>query len=206
MNPVDFLPEHIRISRQRRANLIRQGYLLVLCVAGLALLGYLRQGRISEAKAELVLLNTRAVNVAGQIAMRSSLEAEQAELLLKQRIDEQLGSRVSALDIMGELQTVMSDRLTLIDMKIETMDVRLAIQRVPGGGRGRSPITPKTQYSRRVRLVITGLAPSDIDVANFIGQIAASPLFEDIEMGYSLSAEYNNRKVREFQLTCLVVR
>ncbi len=205
MNPVDFLPEHIRISRQRRANLIRQGYLLVLCVAGLALLGYFRQGRISEAKAELVLLNTRAVNVAGQIAMRSSLEAEQAELLLKQRIDEQLGSRVSALDIMGELQTVMSDRLTLIDMKIETTDVRLAIQRAPGGGRGRSA-PPSTQYSRRVRLLITGLAPSDIDVANFIGQMVSSPLFEDIEMGYSLSAEYNNRKVREFQVTCFVVR
>ncbi len=210
MKNVDFLPERIRIDRKRKAALIRQAHLLVLCMAGLALLGYLRHGRIDEARGELVLLRERSTNLARQIAMRSVLEEQQAELLVKQRIDDHLGSRASALDILGELQNVMSDRLTLTNMTIEASEVIVPIER-PMGGRVRPVLAsraamPTSTVTRRVRLVITGLAPTDIDVANFIGQIASSPLFEDIEMGYSLTTEYNNCKVREFQVTCFVVR
>lgn len=211
MKNVDFLPERIRIDRKRKAALIRQGHLLVLCMVGLALLGYLRYGRVDEARGELALLRERSTNLARQIAMRSVLEQQQAELLVKQQIDEHLGSRVSALDILGELQNVMSDRLTLTDMTIEASEVSVPIEQPRGGGR-RHPVLasraamPTLTVTRRVKLVITGLAPTDIDVANFIGQIAASPLFEDIEMGYSLTTEYNNCRVREFQVTCFVIR
>lgn len=210
MKNVDFLPEHIRTHRKQKAALIRQAHLLVVCMVGLALLGYLRHGRIDEARGELALLRERSTNLARQIAMRSVLEEQQAELLVKQRIDDHLGSRVSALDILGELQNVMSDRLTLTDMTIEALEVRVPIEQ-SRAGRSRRVLAsraamPTTTVTRRVRLVITGLAPTDIDVANFIGQIASSPLFEDIEMGYSLTTECNNCKVREFQVTCFVVR
>jgi len=210
MNNVDFLPERIRLQRQRRTNLIRQGHMLVLCVAGLTLLGYVRQARIGEARAEMALLGERSTSVARQIAMRGALEEQQAELLMKERIGEHLGSRLSALDIMGELEQIMSDRLTLTDMTIEAMDVRVPIVLVADGVRARpvsaARLEPRTTVTRRLRLVITGQSPTDIDVANFIGQVASSPLFEDIEMGYSRTAEHNNRKVREFQVTCFVVR
>ncbi len=210
MKMVDFLPESLRVQRRRRANLIRQGHLLVLCVAGLAVLGYMRQGRVSRAEAELVQLQDRSTNVAGQLAMRSSLETQLAELMMKQRIDEHLGSRISALDIMGELQTVMSDRLTLTDMQFEALDVRMVVQRVASNVRvnpaNAGKPDPASTVTRRVRLTIAGMAPTDIDVATFIGQLATSPLFENIKMGYSRGAEYDNRKVREFQVTCFVVR
>jgi len=210
MKQIDFLPERIRLSRRRRRALIRQCYLMALCLISLALLGYVRQGGINQAGAELSLLKERSDNLAVQIAMRGVLERQQAELLMKQRIDEHLGSRVSALDILGELEKVMSDTLTLTDMKMEAMDVRARIQRANSASQPLAvsavPLEETVEITRRVRLVLTGLAPTDIDVADFIGQLASSPLFEDIEMGYSQAAEYDNRKVREFQVTCFVVR
>ena len=62
------------------------------------------------------------------------------------------------------------------------------------------------QVSRRIRLVLTGLAPSDIDVANFIGQLASSPLFEDVNMGYAKTVFHENYEAREFQASCFIVR
>jgi Tfp pilus assembly protein PilN len=59
---------------------------------------------------------------------------------------------------------------------------------------------------KRVQLLVTGLAPSDVDVANFIGHLSASPLFEDVNMGYAKNVVVRGRTAREFQATCFVAR
>ena len=59
---------------------------------------------------------------------------------------------------------------------------------------------------KRLRLVLTGLAPGDVDVANFIGQLSGSPVFEDVNMGYARNVEFNGRLAREFQASCYVIR
>jgi hypothetical protein len=47
-----------------------------------------------------------------------------------------------------------------------------------------------------------------MDVANFIGQMAGCPLFEDVNMGYSKTIEIDGqrRKARSFLVSCLLVR
>ncbi|HDZ22791.1 hypothetical protein LCGC14_0321060 [marine sediment metagenome] len=209
MTIVDFLPEHIRIQRARRRRLIREGYLLAICLVTMVALGYVRHGRIAQAQGEVALLAERSTTVQAQLSMRADLEAQQAELRIKQRIDEHLGSRVSALDILGELQQLTSARLTLTSMTIHVTEFRLPVS--SGVDRsGSLRVASKGELElpayRRVRLVVTGLAPSDIDVANFIGQLAASPLFEDVRMGYTKTVVHEHHEAREFQVSCLVVR
>ena len=53
---------------------------------------------------------------------------------------------------------------------------------------------------------LTGLSPTDIEIANFIGQLSASPLFEDVNMGYARTEEFDGRVGRKFQASCLVAR
>jgi hypothetical protein len=57
---------------------------------------------------------------------------------------------------------------------------------------------------KRVRLMLTGIAPGDVDVANFIGQLSASPLVEDVNMGYAKTVEFRGRLAREFQASCYI--
>ena len=204
---VDFLPERTRVGRARRRRLVRQAYLLAMCLVGLAALAQLRQGRIGEARGELGLLEERCDQVQNQIVLRAELEAEQAGLLVKKRIDENLGSRVNAIDILGELQQLSSDRLTLTSMTIHAADIPVPTSTIAGGLQvaGASGDGGQ-QVNRRIRLVLTGLAPSDIDVANFIGQLASSPLFEDVNMGYAKTIYYEDHEAREFQASCFIVR
>jgi len=215
MEKIDFLPERIRNQRARGKRLVRQAYLLGLCIAAMAVLAYDRQARISNAQGELVLLTGRSANVQRQLAMLGMLESEQAELYLKKRINDHLGSRVKTLVVLAELERLMPEGIALTNLHVETMDVSTPI--FPVGTRNASaraaaapapeadPKTPQNVVKRR-RVVITGLAPTDVDVANFIGQLASSKLFEEVTMGYAKNVVFRGRSAREFQTSCYVVR
>ncbi len=85
MHNVDFLPERIRAQRRRRRNLLRQGALVGVVAVALAVLGWIRHGRVATARAELSLLTERVEGIDGQLAMRRRLEREEADLLSKKR-------------------------------------------------------------------------------------------------------------------------
>jgi Tfp pilus assembly protein PilN len=202
---VEFLPERITRQRQRRRSLLRQGYMIAFFVLAMAAFGYVRQHQIQVARAECLQLEDQANSMDGQMALRTEYENQLAELLVIRRIDDQLGSRARALDIMGELQARMPRELTLTELRIESV----AATAGPGSSSRSSRSTDDaTSMSPvlRTRLIVRGVAPSDIEVANFIGQIASSPMFEDVRMGYSRGGEYRDCSVRQFELRLMVAR
>jgi Tfp pilus assembly protein PilN len=209
MEKIDFLPERVRTQRARNASLIRQGCLLAVCVLALTVLAYARQQRISAAKAELVSLKDQGANVQRQLAFRSDLERQQADLMIKKRIDEQLGSRVNTLEVLAEMERLLPESIVLTSMNLEAVELRIpmkpAEEKSASSARS-SDNRPKEKVVKRVRLIFTGLAPSDVDLANFIAQLSAGRLFEDINMGYAKNVDFRGRSAREFQASCYVVR
>lgn len=211
MQNVDFLPERVHQERARRRNLFRQIGLLVVALLACGLIWYAWQGRIRKAKAELVLVRDGVRNMERQLEVRRDLEQQLAELMLKKRVDEHLGSRVNALDVIAELESLLPESMVLDELELETIEVRVPIERAakPRGGPAvaRPPGNQKPYDTvRRVRLLLTGLAPTDVDVANFIGQLSASPFFEDVTMSYAKNVEFRCRPAREFQASCYVAR
>ena len=125
------------------------------------------------------------------------MEGQLSDLMIKKRIEEQLGRRVGTLDVLGELQRVMPESMTLTNLAMETVEIRMPAAAGRPAGEADKPV-------KRVRLVLTGMAPSDVDVANFIGQLAGSKVFEDVNMGYARNITYRNRTARKFQASCYV--
>ncbi len=209
---IDFLPERILQQRARRRRVIRQSYLLVACVAAMALLAYVRQGMVAQALAERDMIGERAASTLRQLETRDRLQREEAELLLKQRIDDQLGTRVSGRDVLAELSRLVPASTSLVKLDIEAAEVPVTVESASPGqrsGRARSGSGRSAQKYRmvkRVRLAITGLAPNDVDVANFIGQLSACPLFEEVHMGYAKTVAFRGQEAREFNAKCYVVR
>ena len=64
----------------------------------------------------------------------------------------------------------------------------------------------KPEAPKRVHIFFTGLATSDVDVANFIGQLATSQLLEDVNMGYAKNVTVKGKIAREFSDSCYVSR
>lgn len=211
MRHVDFLPEFIKAGRRRRQRILRQTYMLTICFAGLTLLGFLRYGRVETARAELAQLGAREADLSLQLQRRVDLERQKAELYIIQRIDEQLGSRLSTFLLLSELQRLVNEPMALIQLSVETMEVA---QETTGHGRTNRTLRPRLAGQRpsgtgktikRLRLTLTGVTPTDVDVANFIGQMSACPLFEDVNMGYSKNVKIGNKTARQFEASCYVV-
>ena len=210
MYTTDFLPERIRSRRTRRQALRRQVVLMAVCVAGLAALAIVNQGRVQMAQAHLRSLMDKTANVERQLAERAKLEAQQADLLVKQRIDDELGSRVNALEIMAELERILPRSIFLTSLNVEAVETKVPV----------SPAGDKTQPKRkdkgreqardmtvkRVRLEFTGVAPGDVDIANFIAQLSAGRLFEDVSMVYARNSDFRGQSAREFQAGCFLVK
>ena len=210
MDKIDFLPERIRAHRAKRKRLVRQACLLTVCAGGLLLLAHVRQGQVRTAAAEMDVLDARAENLRQQLETRKELERQQAELTVVRRIEEDLGSRINILDVLAELQRVAPEGILLTNLSVETMEVRQEIQRASVSGRraksAGSPAKNEEAVVKRVRLMITGLSPADVEVANFIGQLSSSPLFEDVNMGYARNVSFRGRQAREFQTSCYIAR
>ena len=210
MEQADFLPESIRLQRARRKRLARQGYLLAACLACLVLLSYVRHGRVAQARADLAELDACVASQQRMIAQIPPLERQMANLLIKKQIDSELGSRTDCTAVLAELCRLMPTNMSMISLKLETVEIRIRPDRgsllesrraVRSGGKQKTD-----KLLRRVQVVITGLAPTDVDVANFIGQLSASPLFEDVNMGYAKTRSFRGRSAREFQASCYLVR
>ncbi len=207
-NRIDFLPRHIKVDRARRRSLKRQAFLVGAVAAGLGILGYVREGMITEARADLASLDNQIHSVSRQLSMRSDLEKQLAELMIKKRIDDTLGSRANALEVLAELERTLPESIVLTSLTLEAVEVRVPIKSVAAGApvvAGAQP-QPKEKVVKRVRLVFTGLAPTDVDVANFIAQMSAGQLFEDVSMGYAKNVDFRGRSVRGFQASCYVAR
>ena len=210
MKSIDFLPERIKEARARTRRLRGRIYLLVACVCALAMFGYARHGQINYARAELLLLTQDAENMYQQLALRSDLERQEAELMIKKHVNDQLGSRIDALDVLGELGRLLPKSIALTSLDLEARDVSLPVHR-PAWARARAwkrPVASRTEVKKikRVQLIITGIAPADVDVASFIGYLSASPLFEDVKMGYIKTVIFRGCGGREFQTSCYVVK
>ncbi|MBS3735088.1 MAG: PilN domain-containing protein [Phycisphaerae bacterium] len=203
MANVDFLPKRVLLQRARRARLVRQGFLLCVCLVALTGLAFVRQGRVRQARAEKEIWTERSENVRQQVALRRDLEREQAELALKKKIHEQLGTRIGARDLLAELSRLLPPTMSLTALEFEQIDAQRETRRHAGrtprnGGDGEA-------LRASLRLVIRGLAPNDVDVANFIGRLSACPLFTEVQMGYTRTVEFRNREAREFEASFSVL-
>jgi Tfp pilus assembly protein PilN len=184
-------------------------YLLAVCLVGLAGLGYMFHVWVQEAEEELSILQGRSTAMHQQLDLRDSLESQLADLMIKKRIEERLGRRVGTLGVLGELQRVMPESMALTGLTMETVEVHMPASAASAGsssGPGPRGSAKQEKAVKRVRLVITGLAPTDVDVANFIGQLASSPVFEDVNMGYARNVAFRSRNARKFQASCYVTR
>lgn len=209
MENVDFLPERIRLARTRRRRIIRQVYLSIACACALVVFGYARHGQIREARGELVMLDDRAHNVRQQLKTRQSLEDQQTELVVVRRIVNDLGSRTKVLNVLAELQRVIPPSIHLKKLLLVTVDKEVRINKANINRSMRVAIRrarKRPKAIKRVQLEITGVSPSDVAVANFIGQLSASEIFEDVNMLYARDLEFCDRQAREFKASCLIVR
>lgn len=161
-----------------------------------------RRVELAELKNELEVIRTQADRVR---AIAATAVAAQAAVDRYHNI----ALPVEMSEIVGCLAALLPDAVVLVDMRLQLVEQPVSRSMMEaGGGGGRSKTTssrnandPAAETRRVIQGECSGLAISDVQVAEFLGRLDGHPMFNRPQMDYSRNVDRQGTAVREFRIT-----
>ena len=218
MKKVDFLPEdYIEKKAQQRANIICLClFLVVLAGVGCGFaITEKRQGRIDQRVEDISRQMRKASESLKQLDV---LEGKRTEMMKKATISASLMEPVPRSLLMATTTNDLPAGVSLTEFKLISKNV----QSRPTAGKSRSSRSrnKKSRNTSRAKndtgkqtiepvqwettIEITGIAPSDMQVAEFIANLNKSTLFAEVNLVYSEEHEMQEENVRKFKLEVIL--
>ncbi|HEV2293496.1 MAG TPA: PilN domain-containing protein [Tepidisphaeraceae bacterium] len=195
MREVEFLPRWYPQVRRRRRYVMLQAWMTVIVMLALGL-WMMQSGR--NIRREEATLRTREAELS---ASRSELKVVEELMTLRKKLVEQskvlskVGTHTEAARLLATLDEVMPRSTALLELSLlteETHPITLA------GARAAQDKEPSVD--RRLIVRVTGIAPTDVEVADFLTRLTGKPFFEDVRMTGSKPRVDDGRVMREFEV------
>ena len=199
MREVEFLPEWYPKVRQRRRMVALQAWITLILLCGVGLWIVTAQRNVHAREIELAGLRTDFDQSETELQRLEELLEIQRRLGQQDAIFLRIGRPVEATRLLTTLEQLMPRDMALLDLTVNTEEAprpagTLAARAQQQRGRTESP-----QSSLRLRL--RAVAPTDIDLAEFIRMVTARPFFHNVELVYSHERQQQGRLMREFEVT-----
>lgn len=207
MRDIDFLPGWYPVLRRRRALVVTQAWATAVLMATICLFGVAAHHRVMAFEDNGRVIQRELVQT------RSELKMLDEQLRLKKQLEQQgivqsrVGLQVDVTRLLGELEHLMGPDMALLELAAETQETVQA----PKVNNNRSTVVNKSAkpetpaiVQRKLKLKLVGIAPSDVDVANFLAGLTNKPYFDQVAMTYAKDRVQEGRMTREFQLTFLI--
>lgn len=221
LNVINFLPEDYQERRsRRRANIV----CLIMAGASVVVLGlvvgllFLSAIGMSAMRA---LVDQQYRQASLQIEQLKQLEARKADLIRKVELSTDLLERVPRSQLLARLTNCLPAKAGLMGVVMKAEDVEVpvgsaaAVKAVAqatdaqdaskaGAKRGSSGKKGKADTVKVKQWVfhVDGVAPTDMEVAEYIARLGADPLFRDVDLQFSEEFPYKEGvQMRKFQLS-----
>jgi Tfp pilus assembly protein PilN len=198
MHELEFLPDWYPRALQRRRLLRLEAWMLLILLGGLCAWALLVNDNVKQARAELSSLQSQMSKTDLELERLDDLLALQKQWHVQDQIIARLGGYLEVSRLVGALDRAMPPNAALTELRIGTRDEA----HPPGPGlAGAARATIDTPVERRVRIVLNGVAPSDVDLADLLARLTSEPLFEQVAMSYARDRVQAGHVLREFQIT-----
>ncbi|MBE3100386.1 MAG: hypothetical protein IMZ44_24970 [Planctomycetes bacterium] len=220
LNVINFLPEDYQERRgRRRANIV----CLIMAGASVVVLGlvvgllFLSAIGMSAMRA---LVDQQYRQASLQIEQFKQLEERKADLIRKVELSTDLLERVPRSQLLARLTNCLPPKAGLMGlvMKVEYVEVPVGsaaaaaagakaagdAQDASKAGAKRSGKKGKAETVKVRQWVfhVDGVAPTDMEVAEYIARLGADPLFRDVDLQFSEEFPYKEGvQMRKFQLS-----
>ncbi len=151
-------------------------------------------------------VSERYEEAARRLSQLEALQSQKQQMLRKAELTAVLIERVPRTLLMAEMINHMPETMSLRHMKLETRQLtgsvraRTAMQRERqrlGQNEEQDTIqAPETELT----LSVVGLAPTDVEVAQFMSALGAHRLFNDVSLRSSEQTRVDERALREFRV------
>jgi hypothetical protein len=196
MRELEFLPDWYHKTRQVKRVVGWEVWIFAMLVAGLG--GWMFLARNNE-RVKRTTLDLRQGQL-DQTHTEERMLAEQLhlrqELQQREQIIASLGFSVDMTRLLQTLDKVMPKELSMTDFKCEIEETQRPMGvNVAAGG------TQEKQFDRRLKVRLVAVAPSDVDLANFLSGLTDVPFFDQVGVTYSHYKTDNGHVFREFEVT-----
>lgn len=223
LNVINFLPEDYQERRsRRRANIV----CLIMAGASVVVLGlvvgllFLSAIGMSAMRA---LVDQQYRQASLQIEQLKQLEARKADLIRKVELSTDLLERVPRSQLLARLTNCLPAKAGLMGVVMKAEDVEVPVGSAAaaaagvkavaqatdaqdaskaGAKRGGKKGKAETVKVKQWVFHVDGMAPTDMEVAEYIARLGADPLFRDVDLQFSEEFPYKEGvQMRKFQLS-----
>lgn len=210
---MSFLPEdYVERRIERRTNLICLT-LFAVVLGGVIAAYFVTNRHREEVRAERRAVNVAYTEAAKRLEQLDQLQKRKQQMLRKAQITSMLIEPVPRTFLLADLINRMPKTLSLIDLKLTSKVVTPMVH----VDRHRSALINKTAEDEkkkdadedpvpkyRVSLSIIGVAPTDVQVAQYMASLSHSPLMSDINLVFSEETQIENTPMRRFRIEAVL--
>lgn len=185
MADIELLPHWYSQARRQRQLMITQYICTTALLSVLAVVGYMRRHTVWETQNQASVLDASLRQSRQQIQELAAAKQQQEILQARQRIYQRLGLQIEPDRILASLAQVMPKDIGLTAFELSIEDQQVSI----------SP--SERAMDRRLKVHLTGVAPSEGVVGQLIERLDKVPAFGNVQLAY---VKGKSETCREFDL------
>ena len=209
MAEMSFLPEdYLERRAQRRTNVM--SLVLFVVVMGFIVGAYFITDRErDDVRRQQSQVNGQFEDAARRLEQLDQLQARKDQMIHKAKVTAVLLERIPRSLVLAELINNMPATLSLLEFELKTRatkapaTARTALdklkkqrQKLEEAGPGNEPRIAPTETS----IEMVGVAPTDVQVAQFMSALGRSELFRDVSLSVSEQMTIDERPMRRFRI------
>ncbi|MCC6683111.1 MAG: PilN domain-containing protein [Phycisphaeraceae bacterium] len=206
-----FLPEDYLEKRiARRTNTICLALFMVV-MAGVVAAWFVTGRQVSQVRQQRAEVRQQLTDKAKQLEQIEQLTQQRQTMVRKAAVSAVLVERIPRDRLLSELINHMPASMGLLELELSTEVLRIAPQ--PKTSMEREAKTsrrnktaeaaeapPPELQPTQVSLDLVGLAPTDVEVAQFMAALSSHPMFHDVNLQYSEQTTIDEHEVRKFKI------
>jgi len=196
---INFVPDWYVAQRKRHASVKRQAMLIMLLLAAMGTLFGLTRQKVVSLKHYHQSLTAQLNAAEFQLTEVAKLQNAKVSLSEQIHIYREIARPLTYTQTMATIGAMTPDAVFLTSVKGETRtrDKRRVI--AGAGENGRDKVV--VDKVEAIVIEIDGVAPSNVEIANYIGRLAGSNLFRNVKMEYSRAGVIDEAVTREFRIS-----
>jgi Tfp pilus assembly protein PilN len=198
MHEMEFLPDWYPKLRRRKRMVLIQGWLTVVMALSLALWLFMAHRNTREKQAQIWRLEGQLAQTHSELRQLDELLDIKKQLQVQEQVISKIGMHVEVTRMLAELDRLMPKEMSLLDLKLDTIEQPRKVDTVVAAMAKDEPM------DRRLQVHLWGVAPSDLDLANFYGKLGDVAFFDHVAIGESADFADNGHLMRKFELTFMM--
>jgi len=198
MPELEFLPNWYPQARRRRRLLLIQAWGTLLVLVAVGAWTALARHNVAHAAKSLVVVDRQLAQSELELVQLQEQLRLKGQLELQRQIVSRLGLPLETSRLLHTLDGLMPKEMSLVELNIDTDE---HVARPAMAVRQVQQSAGAIEMDRRLNVRLVGVAPSDLDLANFLASLTGVPFFDNVTTTYSKDKTQAGHVLREFEVT-----